>query len=208
MVNGPQQVYVERRGKLELTDVAVPRQQHLMNVATTHRHAASAAASTRSSPLVDARLPDGSRVNIIIPPLAIDGASISIRKFAKKTITLDIMARQRQHLAGDGDGAEDRRALPAQHPDLGRHRLGQDDAAERAVADDRHGRAHRHDRGRGRTAAAAAARRPAGNPPGQPRGQRRDHDARPGEERAAHAARPHHHRRGAAAPRRSTCCRR
>src|SRR3546814_3056766 len=47
-----------------------------------------------SSPLVDARLPDGSRVNIIAPPLAIDGAAISIRKFSKKGITLDVMARQ------------------------------------------------------------------------------------------------------------------
>ena len=45
-------------------------------------------------PLVDARLDDGSRVNIIIPPLAIDGPAISIRKFAKKTITLDTMAQQ------------------------------------------------------------------------------------------------------------------
>ena len=47
-----------------------------------------------SSPLCDARLPDGSRVNIIIPPLAIDGPSISIRKFSKKKITLDVMQRQ------------------------------------------------------------------------------------------------------------------
>src|SRR5260221_12462674 len=46
-----------------------------------------------STPLVDARLADGSRVNIIAPPLAIDGASISIRKFSKKTITLDTMAK-------------------------------------------------------------------------------------------------------------------
>jgi pilus assembly protein CpaF len=47
-----------------------------------------------STPLVDARLADGSRVNVIVPPLAIDGPSISIRKFAKRSITLDIMARQ------------------------------------------------------------------------------------------------------------------
>src|SRR4029077_8016430 len=47
-----------------------------------------------STPLVDARLPDGSRVNIIVPPLAIDGPSISIRKFSKKGITLEVMARQ------------------------------------------------------------------------------------------------------------------
>ena len=87
-----------------------------------------------STPLVDARLKDGSRVNIIIPPLAIDGPTISIRKFSKKEITLDVMARQGEHLARHGDGAEDRRPLPPEHPDLRRHRLGQDHAAQRHVA--------------------------------------------------------------------------
>ena len=85
--------------------------------------------------------------------------------------------------------------LPAQHPDLRRHRLGQDDAAQRDVADDRHRRAHRHDRGRRRAAAAAAACRPPRDPHRQPRRHRRDHHARSVEERAAYAARPHHHRR-------------
>ncbi len=93
MVNGAKQVYVERRGKLDLTDVRFRDDQHVMNVA--------AKIVTRigrrideSQPLVDARLMDGSRVNIIIPPLAIDGPTISIRKFSKKTITLDTMAQQ------------------------------------------------------------------------------------------------------------------
>ena len=91
MVNGPKQVYVERRGKLELTDVAFRDDQHLMNVCTKIVTRVGRRID-ESSPLVDARLPDGSRVNIIIPPLAIDGASISIRKFSKKSITLDTMA--------------------------------------------------------------------------------------------------------------------
>src|SRR5229473_2788042 len=91
MVNGPKQVYVERRGKLELTDVNFRDDQHLMNVATKIVTRVGRRID-EARPLVDARLPDGSRVNIIIPPLALDGASISIRKFAKKTITLDIMA--------------------------------------------------------------------------------------------------------------------
>jgi len=91
MVNGPKQIYVERRGKLELTDVQFRDDQHLMNICTKIvTRIGRRIDETR--PLVDARLPDGSRVNIIIPPLAIDGASISIRKFSKKTITLDTMA--------------------------------------------------------------------------------------------------------------------
>ena len=81
-----------------------------------------------STPLVDARLKDGSRVNIIIPPLAIDGPTIAIRKFSKKEITLDVMARQGNISLGHGDGAEDRRPRAAEHPDLRRHRLGQDHA--------------------------------------------------------------------------------
>jgi pilus assembly protein CpaF len=91
MVNGPKQVYVERRGKLELSDVAFRDDQHLMNVCTKIVTRVGRRID-ESNPLVDARLPDGSRVNIIIPPLAIDGAAISIRKFSKKSITLEMMA--------------------------------------------------------------------------------------------------------------------
>ena len=91
MVNGPKQVYVERRGKLELTDVQFRDDQHLMNVATKIVTRVGRRID-EARPLVDARLQDGSRVNIIIPPLALDGASVSIRKFSKKSITLDIMA--------------------------------------------------------------------------------------------------------------------
>ena len=91
MVNGPKQVYVERRGKLELTDVQFRDDQHLMNVATKIVTRVGRRID-EARPLVDARLQDGSRVNIIIPPLALDGASVSIRKFSKKSITLDVMA--------------------------------------------------------------------------------------------------------------------
>ncbi|RMF11606.1 MAG: CpaF family protein [Alphaproteobacteria bacterium] len=90
MVNGPKQVYVERNGKLELTDVQFRDQAHLMNICTRIVTAIGRRVD-ESTPLCDARLADGSRVNIIIPPLAIDGASISIRKFSKKKITLDRM---------------------------------------------------------------------------------------------------------------------
>ncbi len=91
MVNGPKQVYVERRGKLELTEVQFRDDAHLMNVATKIVTRVGRRID-EARPLVDARLTDGSRVNIIIPPLALDGISMSIRRFAKKTITLDTMA--------------------------------------------------------------------------------------------------------------------
>ncbi|MGK2285924.1 CpaF family protein [Pedomonas sp. V897] len=93
MVNGPNQIYVERKGKLELTDVKFRDEQHLLNVAQ-RIVAAVGRRVDESSPICDARLADGSRVNVIIPPLAIDGTSISIRKFSKKKITLDMMAAQ------------------------------------------------------------------------------------------------------------------
>jgi pilus assembly protein CpaF len=93
MVNGSQQVYVERRGKLELADVKFRDDDHVMNVATKIVTRIGRRVD-ESTPLVDARLLDGSRVNIIVPPLAIDGPAISIRKFSKKTITLDTMAQQ------------------------------------------------------------------------------------------------------------------
>ncbi|HEX6142614.1 MAG TPA: CpaF family protein [Geminicoccaceae bacterium] len=94
MVNGPFQVYVERKGKLELTDVRFRDNAHVMNVAQRIVTRVGRRVD-ETCPICDARLPDGSRVNIIAPPLAIDGCSISIRKFAKKSITLDVMSRQR-----------------------------------------------------------------------------------------------------------------
>ncbi len=93
MVNGPHQVYVEKGGKLTLTDVRFRDNQHVMNIATRIVSQVGRRID-ESSPLCDARLADGSRVNIIIPPLAIDGPSISIRKFSKKKITLEVMANQ------------------------------------------------------------------------------------------------------------------
>lgn len=92
MVNGPKQVYVEQKGKLVLSDCQFRDNAHVLQVAgRIVSHVGRRV--DESNPLVDARLADGSRVNIIIPPLAIDGPSISIRKFAKQKITLDVMER-------------------------------------------------------------------------------------------------------------------
>jgi pilus assembly protein CpaF len=93
MVNGPRQVFVEKKGKLTLTPVRFRDNAHVMSVAGRIVSQVGRRID-EASPMVDARLADGSRVNIIIPPLAIDGPSISIRKFAKQAIDLDRMARQ------------------------------------------------------------------------------------------------------------------
>ncbi|WP_439646404.1 CpaF family protein [Sneathiella glossodoripedis] len=93
MVNGPKQVYVEQKGKLVLSDCQFRDNAHVLSIAgRIVSHVGRRV--DESNPLVDARLADGSRVNIIIPPLAIDGPSISIRKFAKQKITLDTMEKQ------------------------------------------------------------------------------------------------------------------
>jgi len=92
MINGPKQVYCEKRGKLSLTDVTFRDNAHVMSIATRIVTAIGRRID-ESSPLCDARLADGSRVNIIIPPLAIDGPSITIRKFSRKKITIDSMVQ-------------------------------------------------------------------------------------------------------------------
>ena len=93
MVNGPDQVFVERGGRLELADVRFRDNAHVLNVAQRIVSAIGRRVD-ETSPLCDARLADGSRVNVIIPPLAIDGPSISIRKFAKQKITMEKMEQQ------------------------------------------------------------------------------------------------------------------
>jgi pilus assembly protein CpaF len=92
MVNGPKQVFIESQGKLQLSEVEFRDNAHVLSIATRIVTAIGRRID-ESSPLCDARLADGSRVNIIIPPLAIDGATITIRKFSKKKITLDSMLR-------------------------------------------------------------------------------------------------------------------
>jgi pilus assembly protein CpaF len=90
MVNGPGAVFVERAGQLAATDVRFRDNAHVMAVAA-RIVAGVGRRIDESAPLVDARLEDGSRVNIIIPPLAIDGPTISIRKFARRSIDLPRM---------------------------------------------------------------------------------------------------------------------
>ena len=88
LVNGPKQVYVERRGKLEVTEVQFRDNAHLMHVIDKIVTAVGRRCD-ETSPMVDARLKDGSRVNAIISPLAIDGSSMSIRRFGADPLTWD-----------------------------------------------------------------------------------------------------------------------
>jgi pilus assembly protein CpaF len=88
LVNGPKQVYVERHGNLERTEVEFRDNAHLMHVIDKIVSAVGRRCD-ETCPLVDARLADGSRVNAVIPPLAIDGPSMSIRRFGADPITWD-----------------------------------------------------------------------------------------------------------------------
>ncbi len=92
MVNGPHQVYVERKGKLVLTDVEFRDDAHVMHIIDKIVSPLGRRID-ESSPMVDARLPDGSRVNAIIPPLALNGPSITIRKFSKDPLKMQDLVR-------------------------------------------------------------------------------------------------------------------
>ena len=206
MVNGPNQVYVEQGGKLNLTSVKFRDDAHVLNVS---RRIVSQVGRRvdETTPMVDARLKDGSRVNIIIPPLAIDGPSISIRKFAKKKITLDVMMRQgnisdamctllkiaaRSRLnilisGGTGSGKTTLLNAMSQMIDHGERVVTIEDAAE--------------------LAAATAARGQIGDPARQPGGPGRHHHARSWSRTPCVCAPTASSSARCAAARRSTCCR-
>lgn len=92
MVNGPNQVYVERKGKLVLSDVVFRDNDHILHI-IEKIVAPLGRRIDESMPMVDARLPDGSRVNAIIPPLALKGPTITIRKFSKDPLKIEDLIR-------------------------------------------------------------------------------------------------------------------
>ncbi len=92
MVNGSQKCYIEVGGKVKLTNVRFRDDSHLMNVCQRIVSQVGRRVD-ESSPICDARLPDGSRVNVIAPPLAIDGAALTIRKFKKDKLTLQQLVK-------------------------------------------------------------------------------------------------------------------
>jgi pilus assembly protein CpaF len=92
MVNGPDKVFVERKGKLTLTTITFENNEHVMRV-IDRIVSPLGRRIDESSPYVDARLPDGSRVNAIVPPLALNGPTLTIRKFEKDPLTIEDLIR-------------------------------------------------------------------------------------------------------------------
>jgi pilus assembly protein CpaF len=92
MVNGPDQTYIEKKGKLQLAQIQFRDEEHLFQIAQRICNSVGRRVD-QTTPLADARLKDGSRVNVIVPPLSLKGTAISIRKFSAKPITLDMMAK-------------------------------------------------------------------------------------------------------------------
>ncbi|WP_108838232.1 CpaF family protein [Tateyamaria sp. Alg231-49] len=88
LVNGPQQIFVERAGKLELTDITFKDERHLLRIIDKIVSAVGRRVD-ESNPYVDARLQDGSRFNAMVPPIAVDGSLVSIRKFKKDKLGID-----------------------------------------------------------------------------------------------------------------------
>lgn len=92
MVNGPDHIYVERKGKLQLVDAAFTDESHLRRIIDKIVSRVGRRVD-EASPMVDARLPDGSRVNAVVPPIALDGSSLTIRKFATDPLQVEDLIR-------------------------------------------------------------------------------------------------------------------
>jgi pilus assembly protein CpaF len=90
MVNGPNQTFVEKKGKLQVASIQFRDEEHLFQIAQRIVNKVGRRID-QTTPLADARLQDGSRVNVIVPPLSLRGTAISIRKFSEKPITIDMM---------------------------------------------------------------------------------------------------------------------
>ncbi|PHQ84163.1 MAG: type II secretion system protein E [Thalassobium sp.] len=92
LVNGPQQIFVERDGRLELTDITFKDERHLLRIIDKIVSAVGRRVD-ESNPYVDARLADGSRFNAMVPPVAVDGSLVSIRKFKKEKLAIDDLVK-------------------------------------------------------------------------------------------------------------------
>ena len=193
MVNGPDHVYIERDGKILRVDTTFLNDEHVLRI-IDRIITPMGRRIDETSPRVDARLPDGSRVNAIIEPLSLDRP-----RDHRPQVLDDAVHRGRPDPLRHGD-ARDVRLRPGLHRGatqrlrVGRHGLGQDDDAQRAVVVHPRRRAHRHDRGRGRAPAPPGARDHARVAPAEPRGRGRDHDPQPPAQRDAHAPGPDHRR--------------
>ena len=125
LVNSPQTIYIERRGKLEVTDVAFKDDEHLMRV--IERIVSSVGRRIdESSPMVDARLHDGSRVNAIIPPLSIDGANAFDTSLRHRATAMDSLIENKALTKDIADMLQMCVYCAFEHTDFRRHRRRQD----------------------------------------------------------------------------------
>ena len=132
MVNGPDSIWVERKGRLTPVKAQFTDEKHLRRtidkiVSRIGRRV------DESSPMVDARLPDGSRVNAVIPPLAVDGSALTIRKFSTDPLTVNDLIKFGSLSPQTAELPRRLRPRPAQRHRLRRYRLGEDHDAQRAV---------------------------------------------------------------------------
>ena len=206
LVNDKDHVFIEKGGLLTRADASFRDDRHLLQIIDRIVSRVGRRVD-ESSPMVDARLPDGSRVNAIIPPLALDGPSHVHPPLWNRPSGRQSAGAVEEHFRGDDGIAFLGRAGAPQHPDLGRHRRRQDDVPEHSVAVHSAERAHHHHRRRGRTAAGAGKHRAPGDAAAERRRAGRDPAAATAHQLPSYASRPHHHRRGVAARKRSTCCR-
>ncbi len=169
LINTHERVYVERNGKLERVPVRFKDEAHVLRIVNKIVGAVGRRVD-ESQPMIDARLLDGSRINVAVRPIAVDGPLVSIRKFSETPFDLDTLEFARQPELENRRPAGDRGARPYHAHGFRRHRLGQDHAAQRAVVAHLPRRAPDHHRRRRRTALAAAACGPPRNAPAEPRG--------------------------------------
>jgi pilus assembly protein CpaF len=162
LVNDKDHVFIEKGGLLQRVNTTFRDDRHLLQIIDRIVSRVGRRVD-ESSPMVDARLPDGSRVNAIIPPLALDGPSMSIRRFgtgplaANQLVKLNSISAEMMEVLSAAVKARH------QHPDLGRHGRRQNHVSEHSVAVHSQQRAAGDDRGRGRTAAGAGEHCAPGN---------------------------------------------
>jgi pilus assembly protein CpaF len=123
LVNGPNRIFVERAGRLELTDVRFKDERHLLRIIDKIVSAVGRRVD-ESNPYVDARLKDGSRFNAMVPPVGVDGSLVSIRKFKKEKAGRRRPGEFRRLLRRDGRLSSGRGLDPPQRHRLGRYRFG------------------------------------------------------------------------------------
>ena len=132
MVNGPSHIYIERAGKIERIESVFLNDEHVLRV-IDRIIAPLGRRIDESSPRVDARLPDGSRVNAIIEPLSLVGPVITVRKFATRPYTIDDLVRFGTATPEMFDFVKVVHRGPSEPVRLGRDRLREDDDTERAL---------------------------------------------------------------------------